>query len=282
MSDKSAPGRRPETAAPGAVKQITSLANPIIKDIRGLALKKHRDETGLFLGEGLKLVTDALDENWPVDTICFAAAVRNQPAVMQAAAKVHARGGTVLDVSEAVLGKITRRENPQMVVGVFKQRLTSLSAVKPADLDVWVALEQVRDPGNLGTIIRTVDSVGAKGVILVGETCDPFSMEAVRATMGSLFHVPLVRCNTADFRAFAAGRGFRIVGTRLDAAVDFRSVGLEKPTILLMGNEQKGLTEAMSALCDVGVKIPMVGQADSLNLAIATGVMLYELRRGQL
>lgn len=275
-------GGRPDIAAPGSVRQITSLANPAIKDLRGLAMKKHRDETGLFLGEGLKLVTDALSVGWPVDTICFASGVREQPAVLKAAATVHARGGSVLEVSEAVLAKVTRRDNPQMVSAVFRQRLAELQTVKPQKGDVWVALDQVRDPGNLGTIIRTVDSVGAKGVVLVGETCDPFSPEAVRATMGSLFHVPLVRTGRDAFLAHLRSTGARLVGTHLQATADYRRVSSDEPTVLLMGNEQKGLSDDFAAACDVRVRIPMVGQADSLNLAVATGVMLYELRRGAL
>lgn len=276
------PARKPEIVAPGAVRQITSLANPIVKDLRALAMKKHRDETGLFLGEGLKLVTDALEESWPVATICFAGSVRDQQAVSRAAATVHARGGTVLEVSEQVLAKMTRRENPQMVVAAFRQRLTPLPEVRPQRGDVWVALEQVRDPGNLGTVIRTVDAVGARGVILVGETCDPFSMEAVRATMGSLFHVPLVRAGRDAFLAFARASGARLVGTHLKATADYRAVASNEPTVLVMGNEQQGLSDAVAAACTVRVKIPQAGRADSLNLAVATGVMLYELRRGAL
>jgi TrmH family RNA methyltransferase len=269
-------------AAPGQVKQITSLTNPIVKHLRALQGKKHRDETGLFLGEGLKLVTDALEERWPVDTFVHGHAVTAQPAVAKAAATVRARGGSVLDVSDAVLEKITRRENPQMVVGVFRQRITPLAEVKPETGGVWVALEQVRDPGNFGTIVRTVDSVGARGVILVGDTCDPFSMEAVRATMGSLFHVPLVRASGEAFAAHAKRAGFRLVGTHLKATADYRKLASDEPTILVMGNEQQGLTPALAEACDVRVKIPMAGRADSLNLAVATGVMLYELRRGVL
>ena len=145
-----------------------------------------------------------------------------------------------------------------------------------------MALEQVRDPGNLGTIIRTVDSVGAKGVILVGETCDPFSFETVRATMGSLFHVPLAKTGRDAFLAWAKTTGVRLVGTHLKATHDYRKVESRAPTVLVMGNEQAGMTDDMTGACDVRVKIPMAGRADSLNLAVATGVMLYELRRGQL
>jgi TrmH family RNA methyltransferase len=199
--------------------------------------------------------------------------------VAKAAAAVRARGGSVYEMSEAVLAKVSRRDNPQMVSGVFRQRLTDLGAVRPAAGDVFVALDQVRDPGNLGTVIRTADSVGAKGVILVGETCDPFSPEAVRATMGSLFHVPLVRTGREAFLAHVRSVGARLVGTHLSATHDYRRIASTQPTILLMGNEQKGLPDDMAAACDVRVKIPMVGRADSLNLAVATGIMLYELRR---
>jgi TrmH family RNA methyltransferase len=283
MNDRNqggAPRERPTIAAPGSVKQISSLANPIIKDIRALAAKKHRDETGLFLGEGLKLVTDALEENWPVRTICFAGSMRDQPAVGKAAALVRARGGDVLEVTKPVLEKITRRENPQMVIGVFQQRLMPLRDVKQSGDALWVALENVRDPGNLGTIVRTVDSVGASGVILVGETCSPFSVEAVRATMGSLFHVPLVQTDRTAFLRWVKDGGWTLVGTRLDATKDFRAVSAAGPTILMMGNEQQGLSAEATAACHVGVKIPMFGRADSLNLAVATGVMLYQLRCG--
>lgn len=268
--------------AAGSVRQITSLTNPRVKEIRALSMKKTRDETGQFLGEGLKLVTDALEEHWPVDTIAFAPAVRDQPHVARAAATVRARGGEVLEVSEAVLGKITRRDNPQMVVGVFRQRLRPLAEIQVKTGETWVALEQVRDPGNLGTIIRTVDSVGARGVILVGETCDPFSFEAVRATMGSMFHVPLARAGRDAFVAWAKHGNVRLVGTHLKATHDYRDAQSERPTVLVMGNEQAGLTDEMAAACEARVKIPMVGRADSLNLAVATGVMLYELRREKL
>ncbi len=269
----------PPQSASGAFKAITSLTNPIVKDLRALAMKKHRDETGQFLGEGLKLVTDALQENWPVKAMCFAAASLANKAVQDAAAKVKARGGQVLEVSEEILSKITRRENPQMVVGVFAQKLAALEFIVPKNDEIYVVLEQVRDPGNLGTIMRTVDSVGAKGVILIGEVCDPFSVEAVRATMGSLFHVPVTRCSLENFLNWKASTGIRCVGTHLKATHDYRHVEQAVPTALVMGNEQQGLSDALASACDALVKIPMRGQADSLNLAIATGVMLYELTR---
>ena len=264
----------------GQVKEVTSLANPIVKDIKALALKKFRDQSRSFMAEGLKLVIDALDLGWTIRTLVFAKNAKGNPAVEKVAARTVAAGGLVLEVSEKVLSAITRRDNPQMVVGVFEQRWTALKDVRPQAGDVWVALDRVRDPGNLGTVIRTVDAVGAKGAILVGDTTDPFSVETVRATMGSVFAVPVARAAEADFLAWRKGFSGLLVGTHLKGAVDYRTVDYAgKPVLLLMGNEQQGLPETLAAACDRLVLIPQAGRADSLNLAVATGVMLFEARR---
>jgi TrmH family RNA methyltransferase len=268
--------------SPGAVKQVTSLANPLVKEIRGLALPKNRKASGLFVAEGLKLVADAAEAGWTVRTLAYAAAVRGQPLVARLARETHARGGTVIEASEAVLAKISRRDNPQTVIGVFEQRLTPLSALKPKPSDVWVALEGIRDPGNLGTIVRTADAVGAAGIILIGETVDPFSTEAVRATMGSVFAVPLIRASRADFVKFTTHWPGTIAGTHLAGMVDYREGEYHRPTLLLMGTEQSGLTAETAATANLLVKIPMAGKADSLNLAVATAVMLFEIRRTDL
>ncbi len=274
---------RPASHRVGQVKEVTSLANPLVKDIKALALKKYRDQQNAFLAEGLKLVIDALDLGWTIKTLVFAKAGRGNPAVEKAAARTVAAGGLVLEVSEKVLTAITRRDNPQMVVGVFEQKLMPLKAIAPADGDVWVALDRVRDPGNLGTVIRTVDAVGARGVILVGETTDPFAIETVRATMGSIFAVPVARASQEQFLAWRQGLGAMLVGTHLKGSVDYRSVDYaEGPVVLLMGNEQQGLPEALAESCDRLVRIPQAGRADSLNLAVSTGVMLYEIRRSAL
>jgi TrmH family RNA methyltransferase len=271
--------RRPDLPKPGAIKQITSLANPVIKDIRALALPKNRKASGRFVAEGLKLVADAMEAGWRIRTFVHAAGVSGQPLVQRLAANAHARGGDVLSVSEAVLAKVTRRDNPQTVIGVFDQKLTPPAAVRPKADGVWVALEAVRDPGNLGTIIRTVDAVGAEGVILVGDTVDPFSIEAVRATMGSIFHVGLARANRKEFETLRKSWPGSVVGTDLAATIDYRKADYRAPVLLVMGNEQAGISDATAALCDTLVKIPMAGRADSLNLAVATAVMLFEIRR---
>lgn len=269
--------------APGQVKEVTSLANPLVKDIKALALKKFRDQQNAFMAEGLKLVIDALDLGWQIRTLVFAKAGRGNAAIEKVAARTVAAGGTVLEVSEKVLVAITRRDNPQMVVGVFSQKFLPLKDIRAQSDDVWVALDRVRDPGNLGTVIRTVDAVGARGVILVGDTTDPFSVETVRATMGSIFAVPVVKATTEAFLAWRGGFSGLVAGTHLKGAVDYRSVDFSRgPVLLMMGNEQQGLPESLAASCDRLLRIPQAGRADSLNLAVATGIMLFEIRRAAL
>ena len=262
----------------GTFKRVTSLTNPLVKDIRAPHLKKHRDAAGLFIAEGRKLVRDAVEGGWPVHTLVYAAALASDPAVTAVAAEVKAAGGTVLEVSAPVLEKIARRDNPQSVIGVFPQRFATSPAFGCDG--IWVALDRVRDPGNLGTIIRTADAAGLAGVVLVGACCDPFALEAVRATMGSIFHVPLARLTEDALVAQANRQDARLIGAHLTAgAVDYREASYRRPLILLMGNEQQGLTDRLSAACDELVRIPMRGKADSLNLAVSTGLMIYEARR---
>ncbi|WP_150525238.1 TrmH family RNA methyltransferase [Roseibium sediminis] len=273
----SGPGK---TTRVGAVKQITSHSNPIVKEIKGLiAQRKHRTQAGLFVAEGLKLATDALEAGWDIRYLAIGPDARDNPIAQQAAASAKARGALILEVNTAILSAMTRKDNPQMVVGVYEQRTQSLASIRPEEATTWVALDRVRDPGNLGTIIRTADAVGASGVILVGDCTDPFAVETVRATMGSLFHVPLVKTTREAFLDFAAKWPGSVVGTHLEGSVDYRKAEYGEPVLLLMGNEQQGLDAPMTSACNTLIRIPQVGQADSLNLAVATGITLYEIRR---
>ena len=272
--------RNSEILRPGQVKEITSLANPVVKDIKALALKKHREETNSFMAEGLKLIIDALDLGWKLKILVIAKAALDKPLAVKTTARAVACGALVLEANEKVIGAITRRDNPQGVIGVFEQRWHNLRDILPSGEDVWIALDRVRDPGNLGTILRTADAAGAKGVILIGDTVDPFSMETVRATMGSIFAMPVARATEAEFLSFRKGFKGLVTGAHLLGAVDYRSVDYRgRPTILLMGNEQAGLTDALAAACEKLIRIPQEGRADSLNLAVATAVALYEIRR---
>lgn len=279
------PARRP-----GRIEEISSAANPRIKAIKALALKKNRDRDRIFLTEGRKLVADALDQGWHVKTLLYS---RQHPqdtaqttSIQSLAVRIRARGGDVMITTDKLLTSITRRDNPQSAVAVVEQQLVPLSMVCAESDGCWLALDRVRDPGNLGTIVRTADALGANGVILVGDSTDPFSLEAVRATMGSLFHVPLVRTDQTGFLEFSQrwrAQGGVIIGTHLEGSVDHRSVDYSAgPQLLLMGNEQQGLPDTLVQGCDQVVRVAMAGAADSLNLAVATGIVLYEARRHRL
>lgn len=264
----------------GTVKEVTSLANPIVKDIKSLAQKKNRDGSNRFIAEGLKLIVDAIDLGWDIETLIYAKSVADKPLIQKKAAQVVANSGLVLEVSEKVLTSITRKDNPQMVVGVFSQKFMPIEDIKPQPDETYIALDRVRDPGNLGTIIRTADAAGISGIILVGATTDPFSIEAVRATMGSVFSLPISRVSIDEFISWKDRHDISIIGSHLKGSKDYRAIDYKtKPCILLMGNEQAGLPEELSSTCDALARIPQVGDADSLNLAIATGLMIYEARR---
>jgi TrmH family RNA methyltransferase len=258
-----------------SARQVASLTNPTVKAVRALHMRKEREDSGLFLAEGLKLTTDALELGHTPKILLYGPEAASQPLLQRAAAATAAAGGDVVEVGRAILEKVSRRDNPQTVVAVFEQVFARLDALDPASASCWVALESVRDPGNLGTIVRTADAAGVGGVILVGETCDPYSVEAVRATMGSVFATPLYRATAAEFIAWRAGWPGSVVGTLLSAEADYRAAEYRRPALILMGPEQAGLSPALAAICDLAVKIPMRGRADSLNLAVATGIMIY-------
>ncbi|MGA9659399.1 MAG: RNA methyltransferase [Asticcacaulis sp.] len=257
------------------IKQITSLTNQTVKDIRALHMRKEREATGTFLAEGLKIIIDALDQGISPRILVYGEDTEYHPLLRRAIDETLKAEGEVLEVTREILKKISRKDNPQMVIAVFDQVVKSLSDIDPKTHDVWVALEQVRDPGNLGTIIRTADAAGIGGVILIGDCVDPFSVETVRATMGSIFALPVVKCTREAFLADRARWTGSVVGTLLTATHNHRTAPYTRPTLIVMGTEQSGLTPEIAAICDTNVKIPMLGRADSLNLSVATGIMIY-------
>jgi len=256
-------------------RTITSLSNDTVKRVRALHMRKARDATGLFVAEGLKNVIEGIDTGHAPKILMHGPDAAGHPMMQKAVAATLGARGEVIEVTHDILAKVSRRENPQAVVGVFPQAFAALADVKPGPAQCVVALHRVRDPGNLGTIVRTADAAGCGAVVLVGECCDPYSVEAVRATMGSIFAVPLAKASEAEFAAWRKGWTGSVVGTLLTAETDHRAARYEKPALILMGNEQQGLPPDMAALCDVNVKIPMRGRADSLNLSVATGIMIY-------
>ncbi len=241
---------------------ITSSQNPTIKLIRALSEKKYRQETGLFVAEGWDMLDRARKEGWTPEHLVSTLPISDWGEVKP------------IHVTEKIMESLSGQNNPQSALATFRQRF----ATDIARDGVWIALEDMSDPGNLGTIMRTADAVAASGIILVGQSCDPYARECVRATTGSIFAVDVLRMERPAFQALAGTWPGEVVGTHLKGAVDFRRE-YQNPTLLLMGSERHGLSEELAEACKTLVRIPMNGGAESLNVATATAVMLYEIQR---
>jgi TrmH family RNA methyltransferase len=269
---------RPELRA--GTRAITSPQNERVKLIRALQMRKVRRETGLFVAEGTSLLLTARAAGWLPEILAFLAGSRDKESSADLARWAEGAGAECLEVSASVLAKLAGKDNPQSMLGVFEQRWASLPDAKALRKgELWVALETPRDPGNVGTILRSIEAVAASGVVLIGNSCDPYSREAVRASMGSIFNVPVVRSEAKAFLAWRAQWPGEVVGTHLSAGEDFRQAPYRAPVLLLMGSEGPGLSPELVPACSRLVKIPMAGRLDSLNLAVAAALMLYEIKK---
>ena len=258
-------------------RQITAYSNPLVKETRLLREKRHRREAGRFLAEGLRILTEAREAGRLPHHLFFAGESASHPLVRALVAETEAAGGEAIETTPDILSKLSGKDNPGAVIGVYPEFVTPLAALDRSTSPIWLVAERLRDPGNLGTILRTADAVAAGGLILLDECVDPFSVEAVRASMGALFTVPVARASWDEFHAWLREGPGQLVGLSLDTDADYRSASYAAPTFLLTGNEAQGMPEAMAAACDLLVKIPMLGKADSLNAAVATAVMAYEV-----
>ena len=258
---------------------ITSPTNKDIKLLRSLHERKYRKQTGWFLAEGMRICCEATSLGFAPMRLVYAAGRDEDEMIKDLITSCRKAGGRAMAVSPDLLSRISRKDNPQMVIGAFAQQWHKEDAITRDVNHLWIALDRVRDPGNLGTIIRTADAVGAKGIILIEDCTDPFSLEAVRASMGAIFNVQLVKMSEAAFGTFADNWSGAIIGTALQASVDYRVADYSQPTIILMGNEQAGLTPFLRDKTTQLIQMPMQGRSDSLNLAVATGVTLYEWLR---
>jgi TrmH family RNA methyltransferase len=253
---------------------ISSLANEKIKIINSLSQRKYRKKLNLFVAEGLRICQEAIDNDWKIKYLLCHKEKSDNDLLANLSCKVLNSGGDVLEVTSRILSKISHKENPQNVLAVIEQKFNDLP--KLLSKETWVALECIRDPGNLGTILRTIDAVGAKGCILIDDCTDPFSYECVRASMGAIFNVNIVSINSNDFLQWKKESDFNLIGTSLSNASSYTKASWKLPFVLLMGNEQQGLSDKVLGRCDQLIKMPMLGRADSLNLAVSTGVALYE------
>jgi TrmH family RNA methyltransferase len=258
-------------------RQITAFSNPLIKRVRLLRDKRHRREEGLFLAEGLRILTEAREAGRLPQFLFFAGDSAAHPLVRALVEATEAAGGEAVETNADILSKLSGKDNPGAVVGVYPEFALDLDQLDRTAAPIWLVAERLRDPGNLGTILRTGDAVGAGGLILLDDCVDPFSVEAVRASMGALFTVPVARARWEDFLPWLRSGPAQLVGLSLDTSHDYTQARYQAPTFLLTGNEAQGMPEHMAAECDLLIKIPMLGKADSLNAAVATAVVAYQV-----
>jgi TrmH family RNA methyltransferase len=259
-------------------RRITGFSNPLVKFVRSLREKKHRKREGKFLAEGLRLLTDAREAGRLPELLMMASGRDPHPLLEALEADVIASGGDVVEMDEAILAKITGKDNPQAVAGVFAEFDTALAAIDRTAAPIWLVAHAMRDPGNLGTMLRTGDAVGAGGLILIDDCADAFSVEAVRASMGAIFTQRLAQARWEEFIGWLRGGDGQLVAASLRDAVPYRDAPYAPPCFLMVGNESRGLPKEYEDACDVRVTIPMLGRADSLNAAVAGAVLAYEAR----
>jgi TrmH family RNA methyltransferase len=256
---------------------IDSRNHLAIKRIRRLQLRDERERTGLYYVEGVRFVAQAVQHMVPIETLVVCRPLLVHPFAQKLVRRQRQAGTPILDVTPAVLHSIALVDDPQGIGAVVRQRWEQLERVRLANDLCWIVLDVLRSPGNLGTILRTSEAVGGAGIIVLGDAIDPYDPATLRSSMGVMFAQRFVRTTVDALRVWKQRHSCQLVGTSPAAPTDYRDVAYHPPTLLLMGEERNGLPPELQALCDVMVRIPIVGQSDSLNVAVATGVMLYEV-----
>jgi RNA methyltransferase, TrmH family len=256
---------------------ISSLSNARIKQIRSLRHRQEREQTGLFFVEGIRLVTEAVQLGADVETLVVAPDLLKSPFAHEVIRAEQEGGTPCIEVTADVFKSISTKEGPQGLGAVVRQRWEALDHVRLSHKHYWIALDSAQDPGNIGTIMRTGDAFGSTGLMLLGNCADPYDPTALRASMGAIFSQPLVKASFADFAHWKQQHDYVVIGTSKAAPNNYREVSYHLPMVLLMGSERLGLSSEQQAICDLMVSIPMVGRSDSLNLAVATGIVLYEV-----
>jgi TrmH family RNA methyltransferase len=259
-------------------RQVTAFSNTTVKRLRALRDKKARREEGLFLAEGLRILAEARDSGRLPEILAFSAQGAAHPLAAEIIAAAESEGAEAIEVPPELLGKMSGKDNPQMLLGAYRQPSTALADIDRAASPLWIVAQALRDPGNIGTILRTGDAVGAGGLVLVDDSADPYSVEAVRASMGAVFTQQVASARWDEFLPWLRSGPGQLVGTSLKTDTGYLDADYRQPCFLLIGNESQGLPADYEAACDLLVKIPMAGRADSLNAAVATAVMAFHVR----
>ena len=258
-------------------RHITGFSNPTVKFVRSLRDKKYRKREGRFLAEGLRLLTDAREAGRLPEILLMAEGREDHPLLTALESAVEAAGGDIVELPLDILAKVTGKENPQAVAGVFAEFDTRLAMLDRSAAPIWLVAQALRDPGNIGTMLRTGDAVGAGGLILIDDCADPFSVEAVRASMGAIFTQRVALARWDEFIAWLRQGEGQLVAASLRDAQPYRGAPYVAPCFVMVGNESRGLPEEYERACDLRVTMPMLGKADSLNAAVAGAVLAYEV-----
>lgn len=253
---------------------ITSPSNSLIKQARALRQKKARNESGLFLVEGIHHVGEVVEAGWDIESILYSSGVLTSPFAHDLITRFSFKPQPV---TAQVMETLADKENPQGIIALVHQKKTQLKEIKPAMRAV--ALVSPQDPGNVGTILRSMDAVGADTLFLLDGGVELYHPTVVRASMGTLFWKPVVQTSFDNFREWARAGNYQLIGTSAKADLDYRTLSPQAPWALVLGNEQKGLSPEQTAACDMTVSLPMQGRVSSLNLAVAAGVLLYQFVR---
>jgi len=258
---------------------LTSRQNPKIKQIRALSVRKQRQQQGVFVVEGIRHVGEAVEFGAEIEYLVYAPDLLTSDFAYSLITQLGIKGIPVFTTPADVFTDIAGKENPQGILAVVKQKLTPLGFLSETNFSWGVAILSPQDPGNLGTLMRTLDAAGADGLIVLENATDIFHPTAVRASMGTIFWKPVVYASFAEFRAWQNVHNFNIYGTSAKGSVTYSEADFHRPAILLLGSEREGLGEEHKALCTSLVSLPMHGRASSLNLSVAAGVLLYEMGR---
>jgi RNA methyltransferase, TrmH family len=264
------------------ITSITSKDNQKLKLVRSLRQRAQRQATGLFIVEGIRHVGEAVEAagagKIEVEFICFSPTLLTSEFALKLLEEQVGAGTPCYDIPAEVFSSLADKENPQGILGVLRKPHQSITDINPGKADCLIALVSPQDPGNIGTILRTIDAVGASGLLLLEQSADPYHPNSVRASMGALFWYPVIRSSFDEFAKFIKKNKYSVYGTSAHASIDYREVEkYNMPLVLLMGSEREGLSEERAAVCKQLIRLPMEGRASSLNLAVAAGVFLYDI-----
>jgi len=265
---------------------ITSLSNPLIKKARALRQKKTRNEGGLFLVEGIHHAGEAVDAGWDVESVFYAPELLTGNFAKELISRINDKAQPV---TAQVMGSLAGKENPQGIIAVVHQKETELedlmhsspprTAAGAKKIENAVALVSPQDPGNVGTILRTMDAVGVDSLFLLDGGVELYHPSVVRSSMAAIFWKPVIQTSFDEFIQWSRDGNFQLIGTSAHGDVDYQTLVPQNPWALVLGNEQKGLSPEQTKACDVTLSLPMQGRVSSLNVAVAAGVLLYALKK---